>query len=134
MDFGLPKPSQNPAKIPSKSMSQKTCNFSWIFARKKVCCKGANIDFVLVFAVLFACRALFFKSLFACISGPKNLSKTLPKRGANPLKIDAKNDAFFNIDFFGFRPRFWSLLGLQVGAKLALKALKNYPGRPLERS
>ena len=26
---------------------------------------------------------------------------------------------FFNIDFFGFRARFWSLLGLQDGAKLA---------------
>ena len=49
----------------------------------------------------------------------KNLPKTLPKWGPNPLKIDAKNVLFFNIDFLGFRPRFWSLLGLQVGAKLA---------------
>ena len=27
-EFGRPKPSQNPAKTPSKSTSQKTCNFS----------------------------------------------------------------------------------------------------------
>ena len=49
----------------------------------------------------------------------KNLPKTLPKRGPNPLKIDAKNVLFFNIDFFGFRPRFWRVLGLQDGAKSA---------------
>ena len=29
---------------------------------------------------------------------------------------------FFNIDFFRFRPRFGSLLGLQLGAKLAILA------------
>ena len=58
----------------------------------------------------------------ANIFGPKNLSKTTPKRGPNPLKIDAKNVQFFNIDFLGFGPRFWSLLGLQVGAKLAILA------------
>ena len=27
MDFGLPKPSQNPPKMPLKTMSQKKCNF-----------------------------------------------------------------------------------------------------------
>ena len=31
MDFGLPKPSRNPIKMPSKSMSHKTCIFSSIF-------------------------------------------------------------------------------------------------------
>ena len=31
MDFGLPKPPQNPFKMPSKSMSHKTCIFSSIF-------------------------------------------------------------------------------------------------------
>ena len=56
----------------------------------------------------------------------KNLPKTLPKRGPNPSKIDAENVLFFNIDFFGFRPRFWSLLGLQDGAKSA--ALLAAPG------
>ena len=54
----------------------------------------------------------------------KNLPKTLPKRGPNPLKIDAKNVLFVNIDFFGFRARFWSLLGFQLGTKLAILAPK----------
>ena len=60
----------------------------------------------------------------------KNLPKTLPKRGPNPSKIDAENVLFFNIDFFRFRARFWSLLGRQVGAKLAfLVKKKTFPGR-----
>ena len=125
-DFGLPKPSQNPLKIHLKSRFQKTCDFSSIFALKTLCCKSADIDFVLVFPILFACRALFFKSLYASIFDPKNLPKTLPKPGPNPLKIDAKNVLFFNIDFFGFGTRFWRLLGLQLGAKLALRASKNF--------
>jgi len=44
----------------------------------------------------------------------------------NPLKIDAENVLFFNIDFFGFWPRFWRVLGFQVGAKSA--ALLAAPG------
>ena len=80
---------------------------------------SADIDFVLVFPILFACRTLFFKSLLACIFGPKNLPKTLPKRSPNPSKINAKNVLVFYIDFFASWPRFWSLLGLQLGAKLA---------------
>ena len=31
IDFGLPKPSQNPPKMPSKSHSKITCNFSSMF-------------------------------------------------------------------------------------------------------
>ena len=38
--------------------------------------------------------------------------------------IDAENVLFFNIDFFGFRPRFWSLLGFQLGAKFTILASK----------
>ena len=131
-DFGFPKPPQNPPKIHPKSMSQKTCDFSSIFARKMLCCNSADIDFVLVFPILFACRTLFFKSLFAYIFNPKNLSKTLPKRRADPSKIDVKNVLFFNIHFFGFGPRFWSLLGLQLGAKLATLASKTYRVSPFE--
>ena len=129
-DFGFPNPSQNPSKILSKSMSQKTCDFSSIFVRKMLCCQNADIDSVLVFTIQNGSRTFFFKLLFACIFAPKNLSKTLPKRGPNPLKFDAKNVLFFNIDFFGFGTRFWSLLGLQVGAKLALKASKLYGDCP----
>ena len=131
-DFGLPKPPQNLPKIHPKSMSQKTCDFSSIFARNMLCCNSADIDFLLVFTMFFACRTLFFKSLSACIFGPKNLPKTLPKRGPNPSKIDAENVLFFNIDFLGFWPRFWSLLGLQLGAKLAVFAPKLFCSRFFE--
>ena len=124
MDFGLPKPSQNPSKMPPKSTSQKTCEFSLNFARKMLCCNSADIDFVLVFPIDLACRALFFESLFERILVPKNLPKTLPKRGPNPSKIDAENVLFFDIVFFGFRPRFWRVLGLQLGAKLPVLAKK----------
>ena len=99
-----------------------------------LCCNSADIDFVLVFPILFACRALFFESLFECILGPKNLPKTSPKRRPNPLKIDVKNVLFFNIDFFGFWPRFWRVLGLQDGAKLVLLAPKNSYEAPFEAS
>ena len=62
----------------------------------------------------------------ACVFGPKNLPKTLPKRDPNPLKIDAQNVLFFNIHFYRFMPRFWRVLGLQLGAKSA--ALLAAPG------
>ena len=64
----------------------------------------------------------------------KKLPKTLSKRRPNPSEIDAENKLFFGIDFFGFRPQFWKVLDLQDGAKLALKAKKNYDAPPLERS
>ena len=133
-DFGLSKPSQNPSKMPRKSHSQKACIFSLIFARKTLCCKSANIDFVSIFPIRNGSRARFFKSLLACIFGPKNLLKILPKRSPNPFKIDAENVLFFNIDFFGFRPRFWRVLDLQLGAKLAKLAKKSCRVRLLEPS
>ena len=61
---------------------------------------------------------------------PKHLPKTLPQRGPNPSKIDAKNVLFFDIDFFASWPRFWSVLGLQLGAKLALIAPKKLSCSP----
>ena len=57
--------------------------------------------------------------------GPKSLPKITPKRGPDGEKIDAENVLVFNIDFFRFQPRFWSLLGLQDGAKLAILAKKS---------
>ena len=122
--FGFPKPCQKPSKTPAKSMSQQACDFSAILARKSLCRKSADIDFVLAGPIRNGSRTLFFKSLLACFLAPKNLPKTIPKRGPNPLKIDAKNDAFFNIDLLKFRPRFWRALGLQAGAKLAIFASK----------
>ena len=121
-DFGLPNPSQNPPKILSKSRFQKTCDFSSIFAR----CFSffqSSISWKSLFShgkiTNFKVFVEFVLLQFSCTFGPKNLPKTLPKRGPNPSKIDAENVLFFNIDFFGFRARFWSLLGLQLGAKLA---------------
>ena len=78
-DFGFPKPSQNPPKMPSKSMYPKTYDFSSIFVQKMLCCKSADIDFVLVFPIQNGSRVRFFKLLFACIFGPKNLPKILSK-------------------------------------------------------
>ena len=45
-----------------------------------------------------------------------------PKDQKNREKIDVKNALIFHVDFFQFWLRFWSLLGLQVGAKLAILA------------
>ena len=78
---------------------------------------------------IFKVFAKFVFLRFSCISGLKNIPKTLPKRSPNPSKIDAENVLFFYIDFFGFRPRFRSVLGFQHGAKLAILASKNYAGR-----
>ena len=113
-DFGLPKPSQNPPKILSKSRFQKTCDFSSILARILMLVARANIKKTCahaVFCSFFTLRSLF---LFACISDPKNRPKTLPKQGPNPSKIHAENVLLSNIDFFKFWTQFWRILGLQV--------------------
>ena len=138
LDFSTILASQNPSKTLLKSYQNRCPKKHVIFHR----CWLENTSvarvptrfFVLVFPILFACRTLFFTSVFSCIFGPKNLPKTLPKRGPNPLKIDAKNMLFFNIDFFRFWHRFWSLLGFQVGAKLAILASKLYDVAPFEPS
>ena len=64
--------------------------------------------------------------LFAWIWDPKNHPKTSWKPCPGDPKIYLENMLFFNIDFFAFWPRFWSLLGLQDGAKSA--ALLAAPG------
>ena len=78
-----------------------------------------NVRFTIVKPLV---RRLSQKSCFFDFP-PKNLPKTHPKRGPNPSKIDAENVLFFNIDFWRFRPRNWSLLGFQDGAKLASKSI-----------
>ena len=126
-DFGLPKPSQNPPKILPKSMSQKTCKFGELlnnFCNKFNLPKPQKYQFSLRKINIFKVFVKFVFLGFSCIFGPKNLPKTLPKRGPNPSKIDAKNVMFLNIDFLGFWPPFWSLLDLQDGAKLAILASK----------
>ena len=103
-------------------MSQKTCDFSSIFVR----CSSflhSSISQKCVFSLrkitIFKVFAKIAFLLSLCIFGQKNLPKTLSKQGSNPSKIDAKNVLVFDIDFFASWPRFWSLLGLQVGAMLA---------------
>ena len=125
-DFDLPKPH----KIPSKSMFERTWDFSWIFARKMLRCKSVDINKTLFFSNQNGSRTFFFASLCAWIFNPKTLPKTLPKRGPNPSKIDAENVLFFDMVFFGFRPRFWRVLCLQLGTKLAILASKNFRGAP----
>ena len=66
--------------------------------------------------------------LFPTVFHPKNLPKILPKRRLNDQKIDFKNACVFIIDFFAFGRRFWSLLGLQDGAKLAILAPQRSQG------
>ena len=133
-EFGLPKTFQNPSKMQSKSGFQITCNFSLLFARffhflhLRIL---ENMQFSLVKSMIFEVFAKIILLHFACVFGPKNLPKILPKRLPNPFKIDVKNMSFFNIDFFGFRPRFWRVLGLQLGAKLAILASKLYGACPL---
>ena len=125
MDFGLPKPFQNPFKIHLKSKSQKPCDFSSIFPEEMLCRKSADIDFVLVFPIQNGSRTLFFTSLFLRIFGLKSLQKTLRKPSPNPSKIGAKNMLFLSIGFLGLGPPFWSLLDFQVGAKFTQNRKKS---------
>ena len=116
----LPKPSQNPIKIEVPKNMQFFIDFGSNF---DACCKSQHQKNVRPRSVLLAFHT-FPQIAFGMPLAPKNLLKTLPKRGPNPSKIDAKNVLFSNIDFFGFRPRFGRLLGLQLGAKLAILASK----------
>ena len=63
--------------------------------------------------------------LLPTVFHPKNLPKILPKRGPNDKQIDFKNACAFIIDFLALGPRFWLLLGLQDGGKLAILATKS---------
>ena len=107
----IPKPCQNAFKIDVP----KNIDFFEVFCYSFcifVILETLKISIFLGKTTIFK---VFTKNVFlqfSCIFGPKNLPKTLPKRSPNPSKIDAENVMFFNIDFFGFRPRFWRVLGL----------------------
>ena len=131
--FELSRPSQNPPKIQSKSMIQKTHDFSSIFAW----CFSfflSSISWKLAFrldgSTIFKVFAKIVFLLFPCIFGQKNLPKTLPKQGLNAFKNDAKNGLFFNFDFLSYWPRFGSLFRLQVGAKLAQNCFHTWRPSP----
>ena len=121
----LPKPSRNAFKIDVPKNMRFFIVFCLMFLVFSI------FDFLKISVSprrepIFKVFAKIVFSLFACIFGPKNLPKTLPKRCPNPSKVDAKNGLFFNFDFFGFWPRFGNLLGLQDGAKLAQNALPRF--------
>ena len=122
----LPKPSQNPFKIDVP----KNMEFLIEFCSKNALLQQRRHRFRISFSNTFCLSGIFFESLFECILGPKNLPKTSPKRRPNPLKIDDKNVSFFHIAFFGFWPRFWRVLGLQDGAKLAKNRVVQFAGLP----
>ena len=86
IDFGLPKPSQNPSKIHLKSRSQKTHIFSSILVRFFEFAAKADSASDPLGMVFCAHQTLFFRLPFAWIFNPKNLPKTLPKRGLNLQK------------------------------------------------
>ena len=69
-------------------------------------------------------NAVGFNTPGAASSAADLEAQEAPKSRPKPSKIDVKNVLFFNIDFLRFRTRFWTLLGLQDGAKLALIAPK----------
>ena len=56
---------------------------------------------------------------------PKTSPKPFQNEAWATKKSMSKNASLFDIDFFASWPRFWSLLGLQDGAKLAILASKN---------
>ena len=89
-------------------------------------CLLADIEILCAQPVFCKDFRFFVVSDVALFLGPKNLSKTSPKPFRNHDQIESENKLFFNIDFFRFWPRFWRVLGLQLGAKSA--ALLAAPG------
>ena len=125
MDFGLPKPLQNPFKMPSKSMSHKTCIFSsifclfWLFsalcAFSWKCLKPSkNCGFV----ALRAYQHCVFVGTQSNEKISKKPSKNPPKMRSEPFKNRCQKRVVFNIDFFTFWLRFWRVLGSFWEAKI----------------
>ena len=98
----LPKSIQNASKIDVSKNMRFFMDFCWFLV---ACCKSRTSNFMRPRSVLLAFhRNQVFA--FGIRFRSKKRFKNLPKRGPNPSKIDAKNVLFFNIHFFGFRPRF----------------------------
>ena len=113
-DFGSPDPCQNPFKMPSKSMSQKTCDFPLIFADFWLLVARPEPQISCAHAVFCGLFTEIKCSLLAYVFNPKNLSKNIPKRSPNPSKIDAKNVLFFQHRFFRVSASILGVLGFQV--------------------
>ena len=102
-------------------------------------CASADINFVLVFAVFFACRTLFLVSLFACIFNLKNLPKTFEATRYHSLIIDKKtlSDSLEITAetedglIMGIQHKQYNIHGVQfhpesIKTKLGIKILKNF--------
>ena len=113
----LPKLSPNPAKfkiLKNMQFGIAFCLIFW-FVLSLISWKYAfRLDGSEVFKV-FA-KVVFLQ--FSCMFGPKHQPKILPKRGPNPSKIHAKNESFFNVDFWGLRPRFWWVLDAKMAPQI----------------
>ena len=111
----IPKPFQNPFKIEVPKNLQFFIDFGSNF---DACCKSQHQknmrprSALLIFHTiqLFAFRIRFWSE-----KTTKNSSKSMPE----PFKNRCQNGLLFNIDFFGRRPRFWKVSGIQLGPKLA---------------
>ena len=111
----LPKSSQNASENDVPTDMGFFIDFCPIL---DACRKGRPLIFAgraIVLLAFYTIQGFAFYIHFRSEKPTENPSKMKPE----PLKIDAENVLFFNIDFLRFRPRFWSLLGLQDGAKLA---------------
>ena len=112
--------SQNPPQILPKRLRNRCSNKHAIFHRfslQKFSVAKVPTSILYWFLQYKMALGRFSSSCFLHGFGVQNLRKTLEKRCPNPYKIDPKNVLFFNIDFFGFWPRFRRVLGLQDGAK-----------------
>ena len=114
----VPKPSRNPSKFVVPGNMQNFIDFVWILW---LVATAEHQDFCAqpMFWWLFTQYSFL---LSARTSAPKNLPKTFPKLRSNHCKIEAEHVLFLNVAFFGFEPRFWSLFGFHLGAKLRILA------------
>ena len=114
----LPKWIQNAFKIDVP----KNMRFCIDFSSKKLLPQERRHRFRIGFSNTFCLSDTFLQIAFGMPFGFEKPTKTFPKQGPNPSKNDAENMMFFNIVFFASWRRFWKVLGLQLGAKLAQNA------------
>ena len=118
--------SQNPSKILPKRLRNRCSNKQAIFHRfllQRASVAKAPTSILYWFLQYKMALGRFSSCCFLHGFGiQKNIQKPIKKPCPGDPKIDLENMLFFNIDFFAFWLRFWRLLGLQLGAKLAQNA------------
>ncbi len=111
----IPKSSQNAFKIGVPKNMRFFIDFCSIFAAY---CKSRTSKFVrpaIVLLMFHKNRRFAFRMRFGFEKCPKNP----PKTRSEPFKNRCQKRVTFQHRFFRVGPRFWSLMGLQDGAKLA---------------